>query len=202
MVQAGEHHPGFFAGLFTYPCQVSCHRGFTPCIASMFLLARSAIRGDLRSAEVSRFIARPLRRTGPHHLRRGHPGTLFSHWARYSGVSAVDCPRAWNVARLVTCLSWGRYPQQDLVQHSLWKRVLFAEGFEVWKQLDAVLDPGETALRSSLARSPHGLRQNGKDRLVPNIRVLGALCQIQGYTLQLAALAFPPVCFRFQSLHY
>ena len=28
----------------------------------------------------------------------------------------------------------GRYPHQDLIQHSLWKRVFFAEGFEVWKR--------------------------------------------------------------------
>ncbi len=36
----------------------------------------------------------------------------------------------------------------------------------------------------------------------PSFKVLGALCQIQGYTLHLAALAFPPSCFRFQSLHF
>ena len=28
----------------------------------------------------------------------------------------------------------GRYAHQDLIQHSLWKRVFFAEGFEVWKR--------------------------------------------------------------------
>jgi len=36
----------------------------------------------------------------------------------------------------------------------------------------------------------------------PKYKVLGAMCQIQGYTLHLAALVCPPSCFRFQSLHY
>ena len=36
----------------------------------------------------------------------------------------------------------------------------------------------------------------------PNFKVLGAMCQIQGYTLHLAALVYPPSCFRFRSLHY
>jgi hypothetical protein len=37
----------------------------------------STHRGNLRSAGISRFIARPLRHSGSHHLRRGHPTTSF-----------------------------------------------------------------------------------------------------------------------------
>ena len=35
-------------------------------------LSQSTNRGDLRSAWIRRFIARPLRLSGPHHSRRGH----------------------------------------------------------------------------------------------------------------------------------
>ena len=42
-------------------------------------------------------------------------------------------------------------------------------------QLDAVWDPGGSALRSSLARSPRGLRPHGKDQHVPNIRWFSGL---------------------------
>jgi hypothetical protein len=39
--------------------------------------SRSTNRGDLHSSGVSRFIARPLRFSGPHHSRCGHPTTYF-----------------------------------------------------------------------------------------------------------------------------
>ena len=71
----------------------------------MFLLSRSTFREDLRSAVVSRFIARPLRLSGPHHSRRGRPDSLFLHWAWYSGMVRSITQEPGNVARLVTCLS-------------------------------------------------------------------------------------------------
>ncbi len=72
----------------------------------MFLLPRSIYREGLRSARISRFIARPLRFTAPHHLQRGHYPPSLLHWTAYSGTSiAVDSPRALYVARLVACLS-------------------------------------------------------------------------------------------------
>jgi len=56
-------------------------------------------------------------------------------------------------------------------------------------QLDAVLDPGVSVSHSSVTCSPHGLRPSQKDRHGPKkITFLGAMCQIQGYTLHLAAL--------------
>ena len=116
----------------------------------MFLLSRSTTRGALRSAGVSRFIAMPLRLTGPHHSRRGPPPPSF-YIER--GTRVLRCglaPRAW-VRR-----SPGYLP--------------------VVVQLDAVLDPGVPALRSSLARSPHGLRLHGGDRHFPKIHWFSGLC--------------------------
>ena len=90
----GNHQRRVGAGLVAYPCRVCGHRVFAPCIASMFLPSRSTHRGDLRSAGVSRVIARPLRHTGPHHLRRGHPHALFLHWAGYSGYYEERLPKS------------------------------------------------------------------------------------------------------------
>jgi hypothetical protein len=116
----------------------------------MFLLSRSTTRGDLRSAGVSRFFAMPLRPTGPHHSRRGPPSPSF-YIGRGTRVLRCDLdPRAW-VRR-----SPGYSP--------------------VVVQLDAVWDPGVSALRSSLARSPRGLRPHGKDQHIPNIRWFSGLC--------------------------
>ena len=77
MIQTGKYQFGFLTGLFTYPCQVCCHRLLTLCIATLFLPSRTTNRGNLRSAGVSRLIARPLRYTGSHHSRRGHPPSLL-----------------------------------------------------------------------------------------------------------------------------
>ena len=34
-----------------------------------------------------------LRHTGPHHSRRGHPHSLFLHWAEYSGSDGDTAPQ-------------------------------------------------------------------------------------------------------------
>ena len=140
------------ASLFAYSCQVSSHRYFTPCIVSLFLLSRPTNRGDLRSAGVTRFIARPLRHSGPHHSRRGPPVPSFyiGRGTRGSACRVVS-PRASCARR-----SPGYLP--------------------VFEQLDAVWDPGVSASRSSLSRSPLGLRLNGKDRLVPKSCWFSGLC--------------------------
>ena len=63
-------------------------------------------RGDLRSAVITRFIARPLRLSGPHHLRRGHPAASF-YIGRGTRVLAgvADSPRApcSSLAWLLAC---------------------------------------------------------------------------------------------------
>ncbi len=94
MISGGAHQRRVRASRIAYPCRVCGHRSVAPCIASMFLPSRVPHRGDLRSAGVSRVIARPLRHTGPHHSRRGHPHALFSHWAGYSGYYEGQLPKS------------------------------------------------------------------------------------------------------------
>ena len=133
VIEAGKHQRRFPARLFSYPCQVSCHRFSVPCITSMFPLPRPTSRGDLRSAGVSRFIARPLRHTGPHHSRRGHP------------------PPSFYIGRSTRVLPLRSIPQGLLARRS--------PGYlPTVTRLDAVLDPGVTASCLSLSHSPHGLR--------------------------------------------
>jgi len=130
--------------------------------------------GDLRLAGISRFSATPLRLTGPHHSRRGLPIASF-----YIGFGTRVLPLRMIPQELLDRRSPGYLP--------------------VVVQLDAVLDPGGSVSRSSIPRSPHGLRPMRQDRQSPKIVVLGATFQIQGYTLHLEALTFlpPALAFRF-----
>lgn len=144
VVQTGKHQIRFLARLFPYPCQVCSHCSFTPCIVFVFLLSRSMHRGDLRSAGISRFIAKLLQLSGPHHSRRGHPLSSF-----YIGQGTRVLP-----LRLI--------PQELLDRRS--------PGYlPAVVQLDAVLDPGVSASHSSFTHSPHGLRPTGEDRHAPKI---------------------------------
>jgi hypothetical protein len=111
---------------------------------SVLSLPWSTHRGNLRSAGISRFVARPLRLSGSHHLRRGHPTTSF-----YIGCGTRVLP-----LRMI--------PQGHLDRRS--------PGYlpvVVW--LDAVLDPGVSTLHSSLTCPPHGLRPVRWDRHCPKI---------------------------------
>ena len=114
-------------------------------MTSVFLLSRSTHRGNLRSAGISRFFARPLRLSGSHHSRRGHPTPSF-----YIGHGTRVLP-----LRLI--------PQELLDRRSPGYLPAVA-----W--LDAVLDPGVSALHSSLPRSPLGLLLFEGDRHSPNIQ--------------------------------
>lgn len=132
----------------------------------MFHLSRSLHRGNLRSARIRRFIARPLRLSGSHHLRRGHLPALFLHWSGYSGTciahfSKSPCSSlAWLLAYRCTsrCCLRPRGGEFALVfiAHFTW--------------------PAPMSIGS--ARSQ-------------NIELLGAMCQIQGYTLHLYVLVYP-----------
>ena len=108
----------------------------------MFPHPRASNRGNLRSAGISRFIARPLRYTGSHHSRRGHPRPSFyiGHGTRVLPLRSI--PQELFARRLP-----GYLPAVV--------------------QLDAVLDPGGVVSRSSLSRSPHGLRLLRRDRPAP-----------------------------------
>ena len=44
-----------------YSCKICCHSFTTHCIVTMFPLSWAINRGELRSAGISRFIAKPLR---------------------------------------------------------------------------------------------------------------------------------------------
>ena len=46
--------------LTTYPCSICAHSVLTPCIVTVFLLARTFERGNLHSTGISRFIATPV----------------------------------------------------------------------------------------------------------------------------------------------
>jgi hypothetical protein len=140
-------------------------------------LSRSSTRGDLRSAGVSRFFAMPLRPTGPHHSRRGPPPPSFYIGRSTRGLQCDLAPRA-SVRR-----SPGYLP--------------------VFEQLDAVLDPGVSVPRSSLSRSPLGLRPHGEDRHVPKSCRFSGLCvrfRAPPFTSLLSLVLLP--AFRFQSLRY
>jgi hypothetical protein len=144
VVQTGKHQIRFLARLLPYPCQIRSHCFSAPCIALVFLLSRSMHRGDLRSAGISRFIARLLQLSGPHHSRRGH----LTH--------------SFYIARDTRVLPLRLIPQELLDRRS--------PGYlPAVVRLDAVLDPGVSASHSSFTRSPHGLRPAGEDRHAPKI---------------------------------
>jgi hypothetical protein len=144
VIQAGKYQTRLLACLLSYPCQIRSHRLITLCMAPVFPLLRTTNRGDLRSAGISRLIARPLRLSGPHHSRRGHPSSSF------------------YIARGTRVLPLRSIPQELLDRRS--------PGYlPAVVQLDAVLDPGASASHSSLTRSPHGLRPIGEDRHIPKI---------------------------------
>ena len=146
VIQARKHQARLLARLLPYPCQIRCHCVTTLCIVPVFLLSWSTNRGDLRSAGISRFFARPLRLSGPHHPRRGLLLPSF-----YIGQDTRVLPLRSIPQELLDRRSPGYLPAV------------------VW--LDAVYDPGVSALCSSLPHSPLGLRLVREDRLAPTIRI-------------------------------
>ena len=133
----------------------------------MFLLPRSIYRGGLRSARVSRFIARPLRHTAPHHLQRGHCPPSLSHWTTYSGTDlAVASPRALHVARPVNHLSLSGSMLSET--------------------------PGRRLRACQFRTRRMACAKTERIGTTQNQIILGAMFQIQGYTLHLAELvSFP-----------
>src|SRR5919197_4256485 len=67
-IQRRKHHIRMRSRLGAYPCEVCAHRCFTPCIVSVFPLARVIERGTFHSTGISRFLATP----GPVPLQRPH----------------------------------------------------------------------------------------------------------------------------------
>jgi hypothetical protein len=159
------------ARLLPYPCQIRSHCVPTLCIVPVFLLSRLTYRGDLRSAGISRLFARPLWLSGPHHSRRGHLLPSF-HIGQDTRVLPL---------RLI--------PQGLLVRRS--------PGYlPAVVQLDAVFDPGVSALCSSLSHSPHGLRLFGGDRPIPKITFSRGYVSDSGLhpSPRCSRLSFFPAC--------
>jgi hypothetical protein len=100
------------------PCRPSflsvsgqCSSILTLCIVSMFLLPRAIDRGDLRSAGISRFFARPLRSYRSPSLASASFGRLLSRWQTILGYYPLDpgcfTKNLWNspmLAWLLHCL--------------------------------------------------------------------------------------------------
>ncbi len=93
MGQRRTHQRAMRFCLLASPCQVWAHRWFTPCIVSVFPLARVLARGTFHSTGMSRFVARP----GPV-PRQSPPLHRFCDVAgSYSGTA---CPRGSLYARV------------------------------------------------------------------------------------------------------
>src|SRR5262247_2686209 len=83
-VQRREYEGGMRFCLLASPCQVWAHRGFTPCIVSVFPLSRVLQRGTFHSTGISRFIARP----GPVPLQSPHLNCFcYTTWKVMSQIS-------------------------------------------------------------------------------------------------------------------
>src|SRR4030095_550052 len=68
VVQRRKHQVMLCFCLIASPCQVWAHRGFTPCIVSVFPLSLVLERGTFHSTAINRFIAQPgpVPLQGPH----------------------------------------------------------------------------------------------------------------------------------------
>ena len=67
-----------------------CSLIFTPCIVPMFLLSQSINRGNLRSAVISRFSAKPLRSYRFPSLASASSDRLLSRWSTILGYYPFD----------------------------------------------------------------------------------------------------------------
>ena len=145
---------------------------------SVFLPQWATCRGNLRSAGISRFFARPLRLSSSHHLRRGLPTASF-----YIGCGTRVLPLRLTSPRApCSSLAW------LTANRCVARCCLRPRGVGV-------------ALVSNVPAAWPAPVEKGSARS-QNLLVLGATCQIQGYTLHLASLAYQSCRLRDASLHY
>ncbi len=92
-----SHDDTMMCTLSPVPCEPSllsvsgqCSSVLTLCIVPMFLLSQSINRGGLRSAGVSRFIAKPLRLHWPPSLAPAASGLLLLRWSTILGYYPLD----------------------------------------------------------------------------------------------------------------
>jgi len=90
--QADFPYIRLFGQLFRFLLSMSgqCSSILTLCIVSMFLLSRAINRGDLRSAEISRFTAKPLRLHWSPSLASASFGRLLLRWSAILGYYRFD----------------------------------------------------------------------------------------------------------------
>ncbi len=128
----------------------------------MFLLSRAINRGDLRSAGISRFIAKPLRSYWSPSLASASFGRLLLRWSAILGYYPFD-PRCFHQGPL------GAFPMLAWLLH----RRCHAR---------CCLGPRGAGRYSSLTYLPFRLRSLGKDRHNPKIRVSRGYVSDSGHT--------------------
>jgi len=126
----------------------------------MFLLSRVIDRGDLRSAGISRFTAKPLRLYRSPSLASASFGRLLLRWSTILGYYPID-PGCFRQEPL------GYFP---MLAWLLQCRCLAR----------CCLRPRGVGRHSSLSHLPYCLRPLSKDRHGPKIQILEAMVQIQG----------------------
>lgn len=132
---------------------------FTLCIVSTFLLSRAIDRGDLRSAGVSCFIAKPLRSYRSPSLASASFGRLLSRWPTILGDFPVD---------------------QEYFTKNLWVIFRCSPGYStVVVRLDAVCDPGVSVGTRLKRTSRIAYAYYQGIGTIPKFRILGAMGQIQ-----------------------
>src|SRR4051794_11538399 len=93
VIQGRKHQIGMRSRLVASPCEVCAHRGFTPCIVSVFPLSRVIARGTFPSTGMSRFLAPP----GPVPLQSSH---VTRSWYVADASSGHPCLRGALHARI------------------------------------------------------------------------------------------------------
>jgi hypothetical protein len=100
VIQRSEHQGRIRPCSNSYPCRVCAHRNFTPCIVPVFLPSRASECGNLHSAVISRFNAKPV----PVPLRSRRLRAFFHVGPSYSGEIR---PRASPHARIAPLSLFG-----------------------------------------------------------------------------------------------
>ena len=136
-----------------------CSSMVTLCIVSMFPLSRAIDRGDLRSAGISRFIAKPLQSYRSPSLASASFGRLLSRWSTILGYYPLD-PGCFT--------------------KNLWDSPMLAWLLHCRCQARCCLRPRGAGNHSPITQFPFRLRPLSKDRHIPKIHLfLGAEGQIQ-----------------------
>ena len=140
----------------------------------MFPLIRTINRRDLRSAGISRFIAKPLRSYRSPSLASASSGRLLLRWSTILGYYPFD-PGCFT--------------------KNLWAFPRLAWLLHCRCQARCCLRPRGAENHSSLTRLPFRLRPARQDRRTPKIQLFSGLRgRFRAHTLHLARLAYLLLC--------